>query len=204
PLANPSTYEVLRWVHREYPHLHTCVSTNGLLLPDRLDELMDAGLKALTVTINTLNLETAEAIYSWVRYEGRIYRGLEAAELLVQNQWRGLREAAAAGMLVKVNTICLPRINEDEIPSVAEAAGALGARIMNITALIPQGELAHVGRPPREKLDELRLESQGHIRQMSHCRQCRADAAGLWNEEKDMEMEALLAKIGDDYTDAVF
>jgi hypothetical protein len=38
---------------------------------------------------------------------------------------------------------------------------------------------------------------------MSHCRQCRADACGLLGEDKDMESEALLSALGDDYEMAV-
>ncbi len=204
PLANPGTYKLLHAIRKEFSDLHTCVSTNGLLLPDRLDDLLDAGLEAITVTINAFHIEKAEAIYSTVRYNGTTYKGHEAAKRLVRNQWRGLREAAAAGLLVKVNTILIPGINDDEIPLIAETAGSLGAATMNITALIPQGEFASLRRPIRQELDAYREVCRNFLPQISHCRQCRADAAGLGKEHRDMEMETLLAKIGDEYADLVF
>jgi len=204
PLANPATYDLLHAVRREFPGLHACVSTNGLLLPDRLDDLLNAGLEALTVTINTFHQEKAAEIYARVRYKGTWLTGREAGERLVRNQWRGVREATAAGLLVKVNTILIPGINEEEIPLIAETAGRMGADMMNITALIPQGEFSAVRRPARKELDALRLLCGSFLPQISHCRQCRADAAGLGMEEKDMEMETLLAKIGDEYVDSVF
>jgi hypothetical protein len=39
---------------------------------------------------------------------------------------------------------------------------------------------------------------------MTHCRQCRADACGTLGEDRDMELEVLNAKIGEDYCDAVY
>ncbi len=203
PLANPETFEFLRAVNREYPHLTLCLSTNGLLLPDKLPELLDAGLDTLTVTINATSPETAASVYRWVRYEGRTYEGLEAGELLLGKQWGGLKAAVEAGLAVKVNTITIPGINEHEIPKVAKKAGSLGATIMNITALIPQAEFAGIAKPSKDDIAKMRLVCGEHIPLLTHCRQCRADATGLLGEDKDMEMEAFLAVIGEEYTEAV-
>jgi hypothetical protein len=49
------------------------------------------------------------------------------------------------------------------------------------------------------KRDELRP----FISQMSHCRQCRADACGTLGEDKDMDSELLMARIGEEYTEMV-
>ncbi len=203
PLANRATFEFMGLVHSEFPELSLCLSTNGLLLPDRLDELVRLGLKTITVTINALDPKTAEAIYAWVRYDGKTYRGREAAELLIGNQWIGLRAAVAAGLAVKVNTICLPGINETEIPCIAEKAGEMGATIMNIMSLIPQGEFAALRKPSIHEIARLRYASMPYLPMMTHCRQCRADATGLLGEDKDMETEALLAMIGEEYMEQV-
>jgi nitrogen fixation protein NifB len=203
PLANPETFETFSLIRSEYPELGLCISTNGLMLPDNVDELAGLGVSTLTVTINALRPETAERIYSWVRHGGRTYRGRDAAELLLERQWWGLREAAAAGISVKVNTILIPGVNDGEVQMVATAAASLGAVVQNITALIPQGEFADTAPPTRERLAGLRLLCGEHIQQISHCRQCRADAAGLMGYDKDTDMETLLAKIGDEYLDMV-
>jgi len=203
PLANPETFETLGLIRAEYPELGLCISTNGLMLPDKVDELVGLGVSTLTVTINALRPETADKIYTWVRHAGRTYSGRDAAMLLLERQWWGLREAAAAGIIVKVNTILIPGVNEGEVGMVASAAAALGAVVHNITALIPQGTFADTEPPTRARLAELRLLCAEYIPQISHCRQCRADAAGLMGCDKDSDMEALLAKIGDEYLDMV-
>jgi len=203
PLVNAPTYVTLRQVHWEYPDLTLCVSTNGLLLSDRLEQLLSTGVRSLTVTINAVTPETAEQIYSWVIYRGRRYEGREAAELLLKNQWQGLENAIDAGLIVKVNTVFIPGINDREIPLIAERAGKLGADIMNILPLIPQAEFADLTRPTHGEISRLREQCRPFIKQMTHCKQCRADACGILGEDKDMELEVLMARIGEEYSEAV-
>jgi len=203
PLVNDTTFEVLGAINREFPELTLCVSTNGLLLTDRLEDLMSCGVRSLTITMNAVTPETAEKIYAWVSYGGRKYTGKEAAEFLVCNQARGLRNAIDAGFMVKVNSVFIPGVNNTELPLVAWLAGMRGADIMNVLPLIPQAEFADLKRPPREMVDKMRDECTKYIPQMTHCRQCRADAFGVLGEDKDMELEALNARIGEDYCDMV-
>lgn len=199
PLANDATFEAMRLINREFPHLILCVSTNGLALNDRIEDLMKCGVKSVTVTINAARPEIAERIYRWVNYRGRRYEGREAAELLVANQWSGLANAINAGFLFKINSVLIPGVNDAEIPLVAEKAGKAGADIHNIIPLNPQAEFAHLSRPSREEIHLLRLICGTHLPQMSHCRQCRADACGTLDDNKDMETEVLAARIGEAY-----
>ena len=204
PLANNATFDVMRAVHREFPELILCVSTNGLLLPDRLEELIKSGVRSLTITINSIFPETAERVYSWITKGGKRYSGREAAEYLLSNQWKGLRNAIEAGLIIKVNTVFIPGINEEEIPLIAKSAGELGADLMNILPLIPQASFEHLERPSREAISKMRDICRRHIPQMTHCKQCRADACGILGEDKDMELEVLNARIGEDYCENVF
>ncbi|HEX9859880.1 MAG TPA: nitrogenase cofactor biosynthesis protein NifB [Nitrospirota bacterium] len=203
PLANRGTYELMGMVQREFPELTMCISTNGLLLVDRLDELVGLGLDTLTVTINSVYPDTAERLYSWVRYKGKVARGPEAVRLLLKNQWLGLRAAVNAGLAVKVNSVMVPGINDAEIEQVAELAGGLGATTLNIIPLIPNAEFAGMDAPKADELAGLRLRCGLYIPVMSHCRQCRADAAGLLGDDKDMETETLMALMGEEYACSV-
>jgi len=203
PLANDATFEALSAINREFPELTLCVSTNGLLLTDRLQELMKCGVRSLTITMNAVTPETAEKIYSWVYYRGKKYIGREAAECLVCNQTRGLRNAIDAGFMIKINSVLIPGVNNTELPLIAWLAGTKGADIMNVLPLIPQAEFAYLRIPTRDMVDKVRSECMKHITQMTHCRQCRADAFGTLGEDKDMELEALNAKIGENYCDMV-
>jgi len=203
PLVNAPTFVVLKQINWEYPDLTLCLSTNGLLLPDKLKELVESGVRSLTVTINAVRREIAEKIYSWVIYHGRRYEGREAAELLLANQWRGLEGAVAAGLIVKVNTVFIPGVNDGELPLIAERAGKLGADLMNIIPLIPQAEFAHLARPSHAEINRMREQCRPYIRQMTHCKQCRADACGILGEDKDMELEVLMQRIGEEYCESV-
>jgi nitrogen fixation protein NifB len=203
PLANDTTFEVLGAINREFPELTLCVSTNGLLLTDRLPELMKCGVKSLTITMNAVTPETAEKIYSWVSYRGKKYIGKEAAACLVANQTRGLRNAIDAGFMVKVNSVFIPGINNADLPLVAWLAGMRGAEIMNVLPLIPQADFADIKGPSRGMVDRMRAECTRYIPQMTHCRQCRADAFGVLGEDRDMELEALNARIGEEYCEMV-
>ncbi len=204
PLANPDTYRVLRKINHEFPDLTLCLSTNGLLLPDRLEQILTAGVRSLTVTVNAVSVSAAASIYAWIMYEGRRYEGREAAQRMLRNQWQGLFHAVRSGLVVKVNTVFIPGINETEIPMIAERAGSLGVHIMNILPLIPQAEFGHLKRPDHKVLAEMRARCSPFLSQMSHCRQGRADACGILGEDKDMELEVLMARIGEEYSESVF
>lgn len=203
PLANEQTFTVLRAIHREFPELILCVSTNGVVLPERLNDLLKAGVSSITITINAVLPEVAERIYSWAYYKGRVYRGREAALIITNNQWLGLRMAIEAGLIVKVNSVFIPGVNDDEIPMIAWLAGRRGAALHNIIPLIPQGEFSNIKRPTHEMLHSKRRECEVYVPQMTHCRQCRADACGTLEEELDMELETLMARIGEEYCEMV-
>lgn len=179
PLANQQTFETFRLIGGEFPQLMKCMSTNGLLLPESLETLVDVGLHSLTVTINAVAAETAARIYRHIWYRGRRYSGMEAAEILLASQYEGVRRACQLGLVVKVNTVLIPGVNDREIPLIAERIRDLGGFVMNVMPLIPQAELAHIPAPTTAYLDQVRNENERIIGQMRHCKQCRADAVGL-------------------------
>lgn len=179
PLANEETFTTLRRIGEEFPHLIKCLSTNGLLLPERIDDLEELGLHSLTVTINALDPAVGARIYSHVNQGGKLYRGEEAARILVRNQLEGLRRAAGYGMTVKVNTVYIPGVNEAQIPLVAATVKELGASVMNVMPLIPQADFAGVAPPTAEEIAAVQAANEKIIGQFRHCRQCRADAVGL-------------------------
>jgi len=203
PLANDATFETLRLLHRTFPELTLCLSTNGLLLSDRLADIVRSGVRSITVTINAVSPIAAEKVYSWVLYRGRKLTGVQAAETLVRNQWQGLINAIEAGLLVKVNSVYIPGVNDDELVRIARLAGSFGADIMNVLPLIPQASFNLLQRPSYQMLHAKRDELRPFISQMSHCRQCRADACGTLGEDKDMDTEMLMARIGEEYIGAV-
>lgn len=187
PLANKETFETFRLIENEFPHLIKCMSTNGLLLPEKLEALHDLNLCSLTVTLNALDPEVGARIYSHIIYRGRLYRGREAADILIANQLEGIRKAVRYGMTVKVNTVFIPGVNEGQVTPIGNTVKKLGASVMNIMPLIPQADFAHITPPSERKLEEVRKNNEKIIGQFKHCRQCRADAAGLIGQDMKSE-----------------
>ncbi len=202
-LANEATLKTLQAIHREFPELILCVSTNGLALPDRLSDLVKAGVTSITVTINAVTPQTAERVYSHIDYHGRRYTGRTAGDILVAKQWHGVMDSIDAGLVVKVNTVLIPGVNSHEIKLIAERAREYGVEIMNILPLIPQAEFAHLAKPSHAVIETMRTICEPFIKQMSHCRHCRADALGTLNEDRDIDSEVLMSRIGEEYTELV-
>jgi len=189
PLANESTFKTLEQVGQAFPEMTLCLSTNGLNLPKYVDRLKQLNVKFITVTINAVDPEIAAKMYSFVVWEGKVLRGLEAGKRLIENQLKGVKSAAEAGMLVKVNTVMVPAVNADHIPEVAKKVKELGAYIVNIIPMIPVPGTAFASMrapTPRER-KELQEICEPKIKQMRHCRQCRADAIGLLGEDRSAE-----------------
>jgi len=183
PLFNRETFEALRIAGRAFPEMRLCVCTNGLLLPDKVGGLVRLGVGFLTVTINAATPETAEQMYSWARYRGRLLRGKRAAALLLRNQFAGLEKAVSAGIEVKVNSVLVPGINDAEMPLIAERARALGAGMMNVMPLIPSGEFIGRRAPSCAGLNRARRAVEKTLPVFRLCRQCRSDSCGIPGED---------------------
>jgi len=179
PLANRAAVKTLELVHRSFPHLIKCISTNGLLLAEELPRLQAAGVRAVTVTVNAVSPHAGKEIYKFISYRDRIYRGEEGAELLWRKQKEGILAAVRMGMVVKINSVLIPGVNDSHLYNVALAVKEAGAHVMNVIPLIPQGDFAGLQEPSPEAVHLLRRGLAPVIRQIEHCRRCRADAAGM-------------------------
>jgi len=178
-LANEETFETLKLVHEKYPELIKCVASNGLLLPEKVEQLLEVGVSSVTVTINAVDPEVAARIYSFVRYHDKTYRGVEGAKLLLEKQFLGVKMASEAGLNVKVNTVLIPEINFEQIKEIARKAKESGAMLMNIIPLIPLHRLEKERAPECEELMIARNLAEEFLPQFRLCRQCRADAIGI-------------------------
>ena len=178
-LANKETFQTFELIDKEFPRLMKCISTNGLLLPDYVDRLKKLKISTLTVTVNAVTPKVAAKIYDFVILDGKSYKGLKAAEILVSRQKQGIKKAILAGITTKINTVLIPQINMKEIPKIAKFYSGLGADIMNIMPLIPIHRMAAKKPPTCEQLGMIRDKSEKYIKQFRHCKQCRADAVGV-------------------------
>lgn len=168
-LATKHAIEAFRNVHTAYPDLIKCLSTNGLELPGKARELWEVGVRTITVTVNAVEPEILGKVVSWVN------KGKD----LIGAQLTGIRECAEQGMIVKVNTVLIPGINDNHIAEIAKKVKEAGATRHNIIPLIPLNEFKSTPPPSCEQIEKARQEAGKYLEQFRHCKHCRADACGI-------------------------
>ena len=186
PFANPQeTLDTMRRAKAEFPEKIFCLSTNGLDLEPYIDEIAELGVTHVTITINAVDPTITAKVYKWVRYNKKVYRGLEGATILMERQLACIPKLKAAGITVKINSIVIPGINEDHIPEVAKKCAELGADVINCIPLIPtaETEFADLIEPDAKMVFKVRTLASEYLPIMSHCARCRADAAGLLGKD---------------------
>ncbi|MCL5877086.1 MAG: radical SAM protein [Candidatus Bathyarchaeota archaeon] len=154
-LSSEVTFKTLRLIAEEFPHFTRCITTNGLLLPKKLPLLEELGVSAIRVAVNAVDADVGAKMYSYVRLNGRTLRGKEAFEVLSLNQLEGIRNASDAGMMVEVNTLCVPEVNSAHMVEVAKIVRSLGAYRMNVVPVASKSSL-HV--PTVEELRYIQTE----------------------------------------------
>ena len=87
------------------------MTTNGSLLAAHADELASAGVRRINVSLDTLDPHT----YRVVTRGGRLEAALD-----------GIEAASRAGIAVKINTVALRGINEDEYDALIRWCGERG------------------------------------------------------------------------------
>ena len=189
PLANEESFVTMEKVHSEFPEMTLCISTNGLMLPKYAQKLFDVGIRFVTVTMNACDPEVSKDIYSMVIWDGKKLTGKEAAERLLQNQLEGISKCVELGMAVKINIVLIPGYNDKHIPELVKKVKDLGVYIVNILPLIPvEGTpFSSLEAPTPEQRKELMNLCANDVRMMRHCRQCRADAIGLLDNDRSGE-----------------
>jgi nitrogen fixation protein NifB len=194
PLANPErTFETFRMLSEQAPDIKLCVSTNGLSLPDCVDELAKHNIDHVTITINCVDPEIGAQIYPWIFWNNRRIRGVEGARILIEQQQKGLEMLTARGILVKVNSVMIPGINDQHLQEVSKIVKAKGAFLHNVMPLIAEAEhgtyygIMGQREPTALELEALQDACAGDMSMMRHCRQCRADAVGMLGEDRGAE-----------------
>ncbi len=193
-LANPDkTFKTFELISKAAPDIKLCLSTNGLALPDMVDRIADYNVDHVTVTINMVDPEVGEKIYPWIFFNKKRWKGRDAAKILSERQLLGLEMLTAKKILVKVNSVMIPGINDEHLKEVNREVKKRGAFLHNIMPLISEAEhgtyfgLTGQRGPTAQELKHLQDSCEGEMNMMRHCRQCRADAVGLLGEDRSAE-----------------
>jgi GTP 3',8-cyclase len=106
------------------------VTTNGSQLARHAEALVAAGVRRVNVSIDTLDPARFAEITRW----GRLNQVLD-----------GLAAAKAAGLAVKINTVALKGVNEDEFDRLIEWCGQEGFDLTFIEVM-PMGDIGGENR----------------------------------------------------------
>lgn len=196
PFANAeATMETMRLVNKNFPQMILCLASNGLAIGPCVPELAELNVSHVTITINAVDPAVGAKIYGWVRDGKVVYRGAQAAELLLSRQMEAVSALKAYGITVKINSILIPGINDRHIIKVAETMKGLGADLFNCMAMFPNAgtPFAAIREPAKAEVAALRSEAEKLLPQMRHCTRCRADAVGLLDQDRTEEMRGCLS-----------
>ena len=127
PLVRRDVIELVRAIGRKLGDGldELTLTTNGTQLAGLADDLAAAGVKRINVSLDTMDSELFE----------RLSRRDRLAQVL-----QGIAAAKEAGLKVKLNTVGLKGLNEDEIPYLVEWAHAQGHE-MTLIEVMPLGEI---------------------------------------------------------------
>lgn len=101
------------------------LTTNGTRLADFADQLAEAGIKRINVSLDTLDPDRFRQITRWGDLD-KVLRGLEAAK--------------AAGLSIKINTVAMRDVNEHDINSMVSWCGDEGFDLTFIETM-PLGDI---------------------------------------------------------------
>jgi MoaA/NifB/PqqE/SkfB family radical SAM enzyme len=123
---------------------------------------------------------------------GTRYYGEAAATILLSNQLAGIKMLTSKGIICKVNIVMLKGINDLHIPEVVAKVKELGGTITNIMQMIPVEGSAfeHLPLISIKEVNEMRNKCGDTMKQMYHCRQCRADAVGTLDNDCSHEFNS--------------
>ncbi len=196
PFANPrETLDTMRGLRERFPNIILCLATNGLgLKPEYIKEIAEIGVSHVTVTLNAIDPEITQHIYSWVRDGNIVHRGKKGAEILLERQLAAIKGLKEAGVVVKVNTIIIPEINDHHAVEVAKKMAEMGVDLHNCMPMYPTPEtpFENIPEPQPAEMATLRRETGKYLPQMMHCTRCRADAVGLLGTDRSEEFRGCL------------
>ena len=101
------------------------VTTNGSQLERFADELVEAGVRRINVSVDTLDKEKFENITRWGKYD---------------KVMAGIRAAKAAGLRIKINAVALKGVNDSEFDHMIGWCGEQGYDLTLIETM-PLGEI---------------------------------------------------------------
>ncbi|HEH4645727.1 TPA: GTP 3',8-cyclase MoaA [Campylobacter coli] len=114
PLLRKDLSVFIKMINDYKKDLDLAITTNGFLLKDFAKDLKDAGLKRLNISLDTLESKKAKIL---------------AQKDVLDSVLAGIDEALNIGLKVKLNTVALKGLNDDELISLLEFAKSKNIQI---------------------------------------------------------------------------
>ncbi len=114
PLLRKDLSVFIKMINDYKKDLDLAITTNGFLLKDFAKDLKDAGLKRLNISLDTLESKKAKIL---------------AQKDVLDSVLAGVDEALSIGLKVKLNTVALKGLNDDELISLLEFAKSKNIQI---------------------------------------------------------------------------
>jgi len=114
PLLRKDLDKFIAMISEHSPDVDLAITTNGFMLKHYAKALKNAGLKRINMSLDSLKTEKAKFL---------------AQKSVLHEVLAGLDAALEAGLKVKLNTVALRGVNDDEIVSLLEFARSMGCQI---------------------------------------------------------------------------
>ncbi|HED6833031.1 TPA: GTP 3',8-cyclase MoaA [Campylobacter coli] len=114
PLLRKDLSVFIKMINDYKQDLDLAITTNGFLLKDFAKDLKDAGLKRLNISLDTLESKKAKIL---------------AQKDVLDSVLSGIDEALSIGLKVKLNTVALKGLNDDELIPLLEFAKSKNIQI---------------------------------------------------------------------------
>ena len=132
PLVRKGIFELIRNLGKKIGNglEELTITTNGSQLEKKAEELYDAGVRRLNVSLDHLNPDKFKEITRW----GDLNKVLN-----------GLQKAKEVGLKIKINTVALKNFNEDHLLDIVEWCSTENFD-MTIIEVMPMGDIGSENR----------------------------------------------------------
>ena len=114
PTVRENIDSFIAMIYNYKPDIDLAMTSNGYLLEKFAPKLKDAGLKRINISLDTIKRETAQRI---------------ASKDVLPKVLRGIDKALEVGLKLKLNTVALKGINDNQLVDLIDFARSLNAPI---------------------------------------------------------------------------
>lgn len=129
-----NVFEMINYAHKK--HLRTRIISNGTILKDKIDRIIESSLDIISISINATNSD------EYKKVSGRQEDGLFETVLNNIAQIVEKKKRKRPNLEVRTSFICT-KFNYQSMPELVELASELGVDYLDFHNLIPSGKLGY-------------------------------------------------------------